>query len=51
MGEKQREEIRRLKKCVSFALDLRPLPTDPLQVYIRTVHPEVLKEWEAIRGK
>lgn len=46
-----REEIRKLKKCMKFALDLRPLPTDPLQQFVKEVCPDVLKEWEDIREK
>ena len=37
--------IKNLEKCVKYALYLRPLPTDPLQVYIQEKCPEILEKW------
>ena len=45
------DELLRLRKCMKFALSLRPLPTDPLQEYARRVCPEIIEEWEEQFGK
>ena len=44
------EENRRLRECLKRALEYRPLPTDPLQVYIRERCPDVIEEWNEGRA-
>jgi len=42
-------ENHRLRQCLSCALDYRPLPTDPLQLFVKERCPDVIEEWNKKR--
>ncbi len=44
------ERVHYLTQCVKEALNYRPLPTDPYQVFVRKRAPEVLDEWNNERN-
>jgi hypothetical protein len=48
--KKLKKENKRLKNCLNFALYLRPLPSDPFQVFVAQQCPGILKKWRKNRG-
>ena len=42
-------ENHRLRQCLMHALDYRPLPSDPLQLFIKERCPDAIKQWKERR--
>ena len=42
-------ENHRLRECLMHALNCRPLPSDPLQLFMKERCPDVIEQWEKQR--
>ena len=42
-------ENHRLRQCLMHALNYRPLPSDPLQLFVKERCPDVIEQWEKMR--
>ena len=42
-------ENHRLRQCLMHALNYRPLPSDPLQLFVKERCPDVIDQWEKMR--
>ena len=47
--ERLYEENRLLRQCLMHALSYRPLPSDPLQLFVKERCPDVIEQWEKMR--
>ena len=43
------EENIKLRQCLMHALNYRPLPTDPLQLFVKERCPDVIEQWKKQR--
>jgi len=41
--------IKKLEDCLMCALDYRPLSTDPFQMYVRDICPDIIEKWRSAR--
>ena len=42
-------ENNRLRECLMHALNYRPLPSDPLQLFVKERCPDVIDQWNKMR--
>ena len=47
--DKLYQENRMLRECLMHALNYRPLPSDPLQLFVKERCPDVIEQWQKMR--